>query len=781
MANKSVGLLTFSFGANMDGFNRAMSKAEKKLTKFGKNLQRTGKSMSLSITLPMIAMGAAAVKFGSDLEETDAKFRTVFSSIEDQAVKTADTLANSFGLSELASKQLLSSTGDLLVGFGFTEASALQLSEQVNRLAIDLASFSNFEGGATGASQALTKALLGETESAKALGIVIRQNTTDYKDRTKEIMATQGVSEIQAKAINNLEIATKQSSKAIGDFNRTSESFANQLRMAKQELIDIASGFGQILIPHVKVALSFFRDLASSFNDLSQDTKEMIVIIAGLAAALGPVLIVIGKMSLGVIALKNAFVALGSFIKANPYIFATTVIVGAVAALSKYMDSLDTTINKTKILSDITAEAEASIAGQLTDIELLVQAINSENVAMDDKIKALNTLKEMYPDFYGEIDQASMSTDLLKRKTDELTKTMMDQAKVEAMRKSITDLTADILRMEAEASAPRARGWEEIAIGNLIGDDTYRARGRTQLTNLFDTSDEQMKKKVKMLQFLKKEYIDLTAAMGDPIQLQTQRVSKVGTTGPNVVDDKLDESTNDELNETIKILKRFYQQSQNLEKQNLLESAITQEEFNKRALEDRLGYLEQVLQVTKDFGEDTTNIEAEVLQTRLDMQGEITESIIKTTEAQKLLNAGSELLGDVLASSLNSALDSQENFFQVFVQNIKKAIRQLLIQLAIMTMIDVLLGGKNLSKALIMGNATKVMGFADGGLVTGPTMGLVGEGSGTTYSNPEVIAPLDKLQQYIGGSNTVQVEGVIRGNDIFIANAKTKFNRRRTS
>ena len=40
---------------------------------------------------------------------------------------------------------------------------------------------------------------------------------------------------------------------------------------------------------------------------------------------------------------------------------------------------------------------------------------------------------------------------------------------------------------------------------------------------------------------------------------------------------------------------------------------------------------------------------------------------------------------------------------------------------------------------------------------------------------------LDKLQQYIGGSNTVQVEGVIKGNDIFIANAKTKFNRRRTS
>ena len=47
-------------------------------------------------------------------------------------------------------------------------------------------------------------------------------------------------------------------------------------------------------------------------------------------------------------------------------------------------------------------------------------------------------------------------------------------------------------------------------------------------------------------------------------------------------------------------------------------------------------------------------------------------------------------------------------------------------------------------------SATSVKGFAAGGLVYGPTLGLIGEGSGTTSSNPEVIAPLDKLKQYIG-------------------------------
>ena len=65
--------------------------------------------------------------------------------------------------------------------------------------------------------------------------------------------------------------------------------------------------------------------------------------------------------------------------------------------------------------------------------------------------------------------------------------------------------------------------------------------------------------------------------------------------------------------------------------------------------------------------------------------------------------------------------------------------------------------------------ASQPIPFADGGLVTGPTMGLVGEGRGTTRSNPEVIAPLDKLKGMInGGSQEVIVRGVISGDDLLL-------------
>ena len=71
--------------------------------------------------------------------------------------------------------------------------------------------------------------------------------------------------------------------------------------------------------------------------------------------------------------------------------------------------------------------------------------------------------------------------------------------------------------------------------------------------------------------------------------------------------------------------------------------------------------------------------------------------------------------------------------------------------------------------------------FADGGMVTGSTLGLIGEGPGTSMSNPEVIAPLDKLKSMIGeGQGSVEVFGRISGSDILISSDRARKNRDRT-
>jgi len=73
--------------------------------------------------------------------------------------------------------------------------------------------------------------------------------------------------------------------------------------------------------------------------------------------------------------------------------------------------------------------------------------------------------------------------------------------------------------------------------------------------------------------------------------------------------------------------------------------------------------------------------------------------------------------------------------------------------------------------------STPLPAFADGGIVSGPTVGLMGEYAGAN-TNPEVIAPLNKLKDMIGGQ-TVQVQGMISGEDIYLSN--DRYSRRKNS
>lgn len=233
-----------------------LKKIDEGVTKTQRNLRATakvavdvGKKLSLGVTLPFVAGSAAAIKFASDAEETQQKFGVVFKEVGAEAEATAKAIADGYGLAQDESKALLANTGDLLSGFGFSGESALQLSTDVQKLAVDLASFTNFSGGAKGASDALTKALLGERESVKALGISILE-----EDVKKEValMRTKGMTfetERQAKAQATLNIAMRQSKNAIGDFSRSSKSFANQTRIMNARIRDVTVQFGQILLP----------------------------------------------------------------------------------------------------------------------------------------------------------------------------------------------------------------------------------------------------------------------------------------------------------------------------------------------------------------------------------------------------------------------------------------------------------------------------------------------------------------------------------------------------
>lgn len=309
-----------SIGFKKFGARLGLTKAQLKtfsttLTGIGKKVRGVGLKMSLALSLPIALMVNAFKNSARDAEETRSKYATVFQDLSAKAESVADVFGKSFGLAGTKARELLGNTGDLLSGFGFAGKEALSLSLQVNELAVDLASFTNYAGGAEGASNALTKALLGETESLKMLGVAILQKDVKQRIGLLRAKGQRFATERQAKAYATLSLAVEQSKNAIGDFARTQHQLANQERITSSVIQDLKESFGRILLPVALKVTIAIRKFAKWLIALSPATKKVILVISGIVFVLGPLLIVLGSIAIMLPILTSGFVMMGIAIK----------------------------------------------------------------------------------------------------------------------------------------------------------------------------------------------------------------------------------------------------------------------------------------------------------------------------------------------------------------------------------------------------------------------------------------------------------------------------------
>jgi len=247
----------------------------------------------------MLALGAGAIIMGeravrafidisreslqaaSDAQEVEGKFNVVFQSISDESNAAFTSLADDFDLASSTAQELLGNTGDLLTGFGLSEEAALSFSEQTNRLALDLASFTNAQGGAAAVSKALTSAYAGERDSLKTYGIVIRE--ADVKARQLK-NAQEGLifaSEAEAKTFATLALATEQSKNAIGDYARTADSTANVQKTLDEQIKRSKENWGAFLNEGITPVRKAFRDFLKETNDAMESESNISNAILG--------------------------------------------------------------------------------------------------------------------------------------------------------------------------------------------------------------------------------------------------------------------------------------------------------------------------------------------------------------------------------------------------------------------------------------------------------------------------------------------------------------------
>lgn len=268
------------------------------MKEFNSTLDRGSFSaIQLAKDIAAIYAGSKLVQFAKNatsefvkMEEAAFKFDVTFSRVADKAQKKAEELTDVYGLASVNAKSMLADTGDLLMGLGFAAEESLELAERTAKLGIDLKSFNNYWGTAADATFALTKAMLGETEAAKALGIAIKTDSAEYKRRYKDLVENKNMTEMQAKAYLALEMAYEQSGNAIGDYLRPGETLAQVQADLNEKWTQAKALVGEDLSPVVKEMGIIIRDVLKSFNELHPAARKTIVygtaLTAG-AAALG--------------------------------------------------------------------------------------------------------------------------------------------------------------------------------------------------------------------------------------------------------------------------------------------------------------------------------------------------------------------------------------------------------------------------------------------------------------------------------------------------------------
>jgi len=731
MAEKT---LSIRLGLNDKQFQSALRGVRKSIKKLPGQMKQVGSSMTRSLTLPLAALGAGAVKLASDFEETNAKFNTVFSSMQGKANETAKNFQQNFGLSSRAAKQLLGDTGDLLVGFGFQEEAALNLSDQVNKLAVDLASFTNFEGGAEGASKALTKALVGETEAAKGLGIVIRQNTTEYKERVAAIQKEQGVSVLQAKALANLQIATEQSGKAIGDFARTSGSFANQSRILKGNLEDLGVQLGTALLPIAMKAVNGFQKLVGAIKSASPEAKRIAITVGILVAALGPALSLIGSIS-------AAFALLTS-----PIGLAIAAITGIVAAFLFVRENYDAFAER---LGDWSWWKNAILEA----IKFLIE-FNPLNLVIDGfngilEFFGKNTIPNPFEDMIEGIDDLKDDTKTYENEFTSFTDAVKNQAKEAA---GALNLLGGAMGVGtggagAGASTPSSGGgparMEAIQAGPIS----------TNLGTGFENADTTVRTVTEEVERFGTKFVEV---MGQVQEIGNQVFGALSELSASLFAQQMLEIEQRQEREVASANSQLERELSALESDH--EFTKIKEERRKKMLANMTAEERKAFLAEQDFNNKRAKLEedsaikiAGINQKAAEEKNRIAVRQAKIQKIADLFSVASSTASAIAKSVAASPLTGG------------------------MPMAGVAAGiGAAQATAIL---AAPLPALAQGGLAFGPTQAIVGDNFGAGV-NPEVIAPLDKLKGMLS-METVNVVGTISGEDIVLASDRynTRANR----
>lgn len=403
-----------SIGADIAGLNSGLNSAENRISSFvskvnkvgelGDVFQNIGAKLTAGLTLPIIGLGAASIKSFGEIQSLQKGLEAVMGSAsaagsEFEKLKEVAKLPG-LGLNEAVKGSInLQSIGidaeksrNILLQFG-------------NAVATVGKGRAEFERAIYGVQQlANTDFPLGEDLN------IIKDALPQVSNLLKEAFGTARSEELQKLGISSqqvlgvitggLEKLPRVSGGVKGAFENLSDSINVSLGKVGQ-IIDKNLNITGLL---EKVSNGISK-LVGWFEELSPSTQTAILSVAGLAAAIGPLLIGIGGLmkTLPLLVAETGLLRLGFVGLLSPIGLFTTaaVLLGTTIALN-YKET-KTSTERNKEWADSLAKATANARIEISALETLYQKTQNTKISTDERKKAVDKLQESYPKYFANI------------------------------------------------------------------------------------------------------------------------------------------------------------------------------------------------------------------------------------------------------------------------------------------------------------------------------------------------------------------------------------------
>lgn len=893
----SLAQINIRFRANVAEFSTQMQSMQRSFQKAGNQMKTIGSTLSVGITLPLMAAGAAAYNLAADFEDALGATDQIFKKSSNSVQKWAESLPTYYGIVKKEALEYSNMMGSMLVNIGnLTEQEASKQSAKLIELAGDLTAM--YGGTTADAVRALTGSLKGNNTMLDNYGMAVNDAMVKTKALQMGLMKQGETMSLSAKQAATLALIYEQTGAAQGQAAREANGASGVMRAFKTSIKNLSTEFGQVLLPYVTSGINILKGFAEQITNLDSVQKKWVVgitaavaVIGPLTLALGTVLTMIPNMVAGFKAIRVAVLAMNSAFLANPIIAVTAALTALVAGTILLESRLTSLTNAQKEFDELTKKATSSVAGEIAETRKLVAIAQNKKLSDEERTRALDRLIKKSDEHFGKLTLETIGTNKAKKATDAYTESLLQNARIKAAQEKLVEVQKRKIELELGTSNEADPSvWQTIGnYGKSALKNAFNPVNNQNLYELerFKSISENSKAVKKELDSLEaqlqkiigpqKEVDDVTETYADHLNTVTDEAGKtkkavedLGVVGSikwmraqiNDLEEmasKLDPTSTAYTNLTQQL--RVYQNTldsiqnpaetifdgseewysreiQSMETQlskidmmsvayknlktqidvmrktmELMQSPVVDQKEPEQDTVDWYNYhINKLREAQKEAGitvEEFKHLEQEisVLETTFKIQVEGVEETVqkldhlKTVgeEVKGVLNSAFSSMADGIVSSLGEAQSGYDRFAQGMFKTILKLIGMALSSSIANAIQGATQSGTATGPAAVFTTpafiATAVGGvmaafasipkFADGGIVSGPTLGLMGEYAGAA-NNPEVIAPLNKLKELIEpagvGNVTVQLTGGwrVQGNDLItVLDRQEKINVRR--